>query len=99
MPRRKAAAKIDESALNKGHLRKLEALRKSVGDKLGERTFAEWFAKLPEKTAGTPRDRNAERIEEALQPLIDSGKVRIRRGGYFLRRGRGRVIVEPAGGN
>ena len=32
---------IDESALTKGQLRKLNALRNSVGDEVGERAFAE----------------------------------------------------------
>ena len=45
------------------------------------------------------RDINAERIVEALQPLIENGKLTIQRGGYLLRRGRGRVIVESSGEN
>ena len=35
---------IDEGSLTKGELRKLNALRKSVGDDIGERTFATWLA-------------------------------------------------------
>ena len=99
MARRKAAAKMDESALTKGQLRKLNALRKSVGDEIGERTFAEWLRKQPEKGASAPVDRNAERIVGVLEPLIKKGQLRIRRGGYLVRRGRGRVIVESAGGS
>ena len=34
-------AQIDESTLTKGQLRKLGALKKSVGDEVGERAFAE----------------------------------------------------------
>lgn len=34
---------IDERALTKGQLRKLNALRKSVGEDIGERAFAEWL--------------------------------------------------------
>jgi hypothetical protein len=41
-----------------------------------------------------PSDRNARTISDALQPLIDDGKLRIPRGGYVLRRGRGRIIIE-----
>ena len=36
-----ASRSIDESALAKMQLRKLNALRKSVGDDIGERAFAE----------------------------------------------------------
>ena len=35
---------IDESGLTKGQLRKLRALRNSVGDEIGEKAFAEWLA-------------------------------------------------------
>ena len=34
---------IDEGSLTKGQLRKLTALCKSVGDEIGERTFATWL--------------------------------------------------------
>ena len=35
---------IDERGLTKGQLRKLRALKKSVGDGIGERAFSEWLA-------------------------------------------------------
>ena len=34
---------IDEKALTKGQHRKLNALRKSVGDKIGDVAFSEWL--------------------------------------------------------
>jgi hypothetical protein len=39
-------------------------------------------------------DRNAAAIAQAIEAVVLEGKVRIPRGGYFVRRGRGRVIVE-----
>ena len=94
MPRKRKSAKKNgagESTLTKGHLRKLNALRKSLGDEIAERAFNEWL-----ETQGSPAagDKYAEVIEQALMPLIDEGKLRIPRGGYVLRRGRGRVILE-----
>ena len=38
---------IDESALTKGHLRKLNALRKSVGKDIGERAFGRAVCRWP----------------------------------------------------
>ena len=90
---RTSSGSIAESALTKGQLRKLDALRKSVGQDIGERAFAEWLARQETVRAG---DRNAELIVESLWPLIEAGKLKIRPGGYVLRRGRGRLIVEPA---
>jgi hypothetical protein len=90
-PRRKS--RVNESELSKGQLRKLNALRKSLGDDIGNRAFAEWLSSKPDGAA-TPSDKNARTISEALQPLIEDGKLRIPRGGYILRRGRGRIIIE-----
>ena len=88
-----ASSTIDESALNKGQLRKLNALRKSVGADIGERAFADWLAA---QSAESPENRNAAQVAEALWPLIGNGSLKIPRGGYIVRRGRGRLVVEPA---
>ena len=85
---------IDEGALTKGQLRKLNALRKSVGNEIGERAFAEWFAS---QAKAEKADKNLETIVDALWPFVQQGKLQIRRGGYLVRRGRGRLIVEPQG--
>ena len=84
-----------ERDLNKGQLRKLTALRKSLGKDIADKAFAEWQASVPEvKSEST--DKNAEAIAELLnQPVLDN-KIRLPRGGYIVRRGRGRVLVERA---
>ncbi len=85
---------IDESSLKKGQLRKLNALRKSLGAAIADEAFAKWLDQAGE---APETDEDAERISDALWSLIQDGKLLIRRGGYIVRRGRGRVIVEPAG--
>ena len=83
---------IDETALTKGQFRKLNALRKSLGPAIADEAFAKWL----DQAADAPEaDRNAEIISDALWNLVREGRVSIRRGGYIVRRGRGRVIVEP----
>ena len=85
---------IDESTLTKGQLRKLNALKKSVGDEVGERAFAEWLAS---QGATEPKaDGNADMIVDTLWPMVQEGRLAIPRGGYLIRRGRGRIIVEAA---
>ena len=86
--------RIDEGALTKGRLRKLNALRKSVGEEVGERAFAAWLAS--QGVADEKADGNAALVVDTLWPLIEQGRLAIPRGGYLLRRGRGRLIVEPA---
>ena len=88
-------SRIDESTLTKGQRRKLNALRKSVGGEIGEQAFAAW---LSAQSAGAKADADtdAQTIVDALWPLIEEGTLAIPRGGYLLRRGRGRIIVERA---
>lgn len=88
---------VDEKALTKMEVRKLNALRRSIGDDLGTKAFLEWLRAKPEKTTGPMADKTAEAIGTVVERLISDGKIgSIRRGGYVVKRGRGRVIVEPA---
>ncbi len=88
-----SSGRIDESALTKGQRRKLTALRRSVGDEVGERAFAAW---LSSQRRATKAEGSVALIVDTLWPLVEQGTLAIPRGGYLLRRGRGRIIVEPA---
>ena len=63
--------RIDESTLTKGQLRKLNALRKSVGAEVGERAFADWLAS--QGSAGQKPDESAKLI---VEPLMHMAPVR-----------------------
>ena len=91
---KKSNQKFSESNLNKGQMRKLNALRKSLGEDIANKAFGEWLEKQAKQPDSTPIDSNAEIIANTLEPLTKQGKLRIPRGGYLVRRGRGRVIVE-----
>ncbi len=95
---RRATPAIDTSALTKGELRKLNALRKSLGDTIADRAFTQWFGQKASAKAGAPVDQNAELIASTLLPLAKAGKLKIGHGGYLVKRGRGRVIVSRAAG-
>ncbi len=86
---------IDESSLKKGQFRKLNALRKSLGPAIADEAFAKW---LDRAEAAPETDENEKVISSALWDLIQEGRLSIQRGGYIVRRGRGRVIVEPREG-
>ncbi len=90
---RKATPAIDEALLSKGEIRKLNALRKSLGDTIANSTFTQWLRQKASAKAGAPVDQNAELIATILLPLAKARKLRIGRGGYLVKRGRGRVIV------
>ena len=90
--------KIDETNLTKGEIRKLNALRKSIGDDLGEKAFAAWLKERPVPSApAAPSDATAEAIAAAVMALIEDGSIKgLPRDGYNVRRGRGRVVVSRA---
>ena len=91
MPR-KPKPKFNESGLSKGQLRKLNALRKSLGDAIANSAFAEWLDTVGVEPLAQ-EDKNAQLIADALVPLIEQNQLRIPRGGYILKRGRRRVTV------
>ena len=86
---------FDEKKLSKGHLRKLTTLRKSLGDDIANKAFAEWYATLDSKN-GVQEDTNAELIASTLWPLVETKKLMIPRKGYLVKRGRGRLVVTSA---
>ena len=91
MPRIKSIVK--EKGLSKGELRKLSALRKSLGEEIADEAFAKWYAQQKVEVNGKP-DRNVELMEQALNPLVE--KLKFPRGQHYaIKRGRGRVIIEP----
>ncbi len=86
---------IDPSQLSKMEVRKLNALRRSIGDELGNKAFAEWHRNKPAPAKAKPTDKTAEAIAKAVEGLISGGKFKsLPRGGYIVKRGRGRVVVE-----
>ena len=89
------AKKIDEAGLTKGELRKLNALRKSLGQSIADKAFAEWLA-ASGVGAAAYEDKNIQIISAVLEQAIAKYGMTFPRGGYLLRRGRGRVIVTPA---
>ncbi len=86
---------IDLGALTKGQIRKLSALRKSLGERIADKAFSEWLKSGANEKA-TPADKSGQLIADTLAPLVQSGKLRIPRGGYLLSRGRRRVVVARA---
>ena len=77
---------IDETKLTKGQLRKLNALRKSVGDNLGEEVFGKWLAS--QAAVQLKPDPIAVRIVAALADLENDSKFRLGNYGYTVRRTR-----------
>ncbi len=91
-----AKSGIIQTSLTRGQIRKLNALRKSVGPDIGERAFAQWL-KRANAERDTAEDKTSAQIAEAIQAALGRKGLSIPREGYLITRGRGRVIVTRAG--
>jgi len=81
---------IDESTLTKGQLRKLNALRKSIGDKLGNDAFAKWMKEQARAKPAEKVDVVAQLIAEIIKPLEKNASVKLGYYGYVVRRAKGK---------
>ena len=70
-------------------MRKLTALRRSVGDKLGEDVFLKWLAQQA-AVAAPKADPVARKIEEALAGFANDRSFDLGVYGYSIRRARGK---------
>ena len=84
---------INESKLTKGQVRKLNALRKSVGDALAEEVFGKWLAQQAKASAAPKPDSVALKIEEALAGYTDDRTFRLGNYGYTIKRARGKGVL------
>ncbi len=91
----KSSKQLVQKELTKGQVRKLKALRKSVGEDIGTKAFNQWL-KTQKKDEEGNLDKTAEAIAGDLGALIKEKHLASPRGGYLLTRGRGRVIVTRA---
>jgi len=76
---------INQSTLTKGQIRKLNALRKSVGDDIAEDAFGKWM-KTQSKTPKEVRDPVADALVAALSRLISDKSFKLGNKGYVVRR-------------
>jgi hypothetical protein len=81
---------VTKKSLTKGQVRKLNALRKSLGDKIAEKAFAEWLKEQANKKASLQADPVAEKLVEAIAGLAKDKSFNLGRKGYIVTRSKGR---------
>lgn len=89
-------SRIQEKILNKGHQRKLKALRKSLGNKIADEAFAKWLKELASKKKAPKIDPIAARLAGCIAKEDKKKKLKLPRGGYNVRRGFQGVILVGA---
>ena len=80
---------MDESSLTKGQIRKLNALKKSIGDDLGEMAFSKWL-KTQSKETIVKSDPVVEKLAAAVASLENDKSFRLGTKGYTVKRARGK---------
>jgi hypothetical protein len=80
---------IDHSTLTKGQIRKLDALRKSVGNDIAENAFGKWM-KTQTRPPKDVRDGVADALVAALSNLTSDKSFKLGTKGYVVRRAKGR---------
>jgi hypothetical protein len=80
---------IDHSTLTKGQIRKLNALRKSIGDDIAEDAFAKWM-KSQSQTPKDARDPVADELVAILDQFKDDKTFRLGAKGYVVKRSKGK---------
>jgi len=80
---------IDQSTLTKGQIRKLNALRKSVGDDIADVAFGKWMKTQP-KAPKEVRDPVADALVAALSNLISDKSFKLGTKGYVVKRSKGK---------
>ena len=80
---------IDHSVLTKGQLRKLNALRKSIGDDIADVAFGRWM-KTQSKTPKDVGDPVADALVAALSNLKSDKSFKLGTKGYVVRRAKGK---------
>jgi hypothetical protein len=80
---------IDETNLTKGQVRKINALRKSVGDEIAEDAFSKWI-KIQNQTPKDVSDPVADALVAALDQFKDDKTFRLGTKGYVVKRSKGK---------
>ena len=90
--------RIQINKLNKGHQRKLSALRKSLGKKIADEAFSKWLKGIASgKKKISKIDPVAARLAVCIGKEDKKKKLKLSRGGYKVRRGfQGVILVEAA---
>ena len=77
------------SKLTKGQVQKLNALRKSLGNKIADPAFSKWLKTQNSSKSGEQTDPVAEKLEQSLKSL-ESEKINLGTWGYTIKRSKGK---------
>ncbi len=83
---------MNKKSLTKGQLRKLNALRKSLGNQIADKAFKEWQKQQAKQVPAERADPVVNKLLAALKGLEKDKSINLGRKGYVIKRAKGRGV-------
>ena len=83
---------MNKKSLTKGQLRKLNALRKSLGNQIADKAFKEWQKQHAKQVPAERADPVVNKLLAALKGLEKDKSINLGRKGYVIKRAKGRGV-------
>ena len=83
---------MNKKSLTKGQLRKLNALRKSLGNQIADKAFKEWQKQQAKQIPAERADPVVNKLLAALKGLEKDKSINLGRKGYVIKRAKGRGV-------
>jgi len=78
--------------MTKGQVRKLNALRKSLGNQIADKAFKEWLKQQEKQAPAERADPVVNKLLAALKGLEKDKSINLGRKGYVIKRAKGRGV-------
>ena len=83
---------MNKKSITKGQLRKLNALRKSLGNQIADKAFKEWLKQQAKQAPAERADPVVNKLLAALKGLEKDKSINLGRKGYVIKRAKGRGV-------
>ena len=83
---------MNKQSITKGQVRKLNALRKSLGNQIADKAFKEWLKQQAKQAPAERADPVVNKLLAALKGLEKDKSINLGRKGYVIKRAKGRGV-------
>ncbi len=83
---------MNKKSITKGQVRKLNALRKSLGNQIADKAFKEWLKQQAKQAPAERADPVVNKLLAALKGLEKDKSINLGRKGYVIKRAKGRGV-------
>ena len=83
---------MNKQSITKGQVRKLNALRKSLGNQIADKAFKEWLKQQEKRAPAERADPVVNKLLAALKGLEKDKSINLGRKGYVIKRAKGRGV-------